>query len=79
MLAVTSITNHFVIQRQIELCFDRRERYNYLKGFTGTLVRNMGKGMVLYCIYYKYFDWMYRREVEDQFEKKQVHILPKYY
>ena len=80
MLGLTSATNHFAVQRQIELWFDVKTRYKYLKGFVGTLLRNMSKGMLLYYIYFRYFDWLIAKEIENQFEKRQVHnILPNYY
>ena len=40
----------------------------------------MSKGMLLYYIYFRYFDWLIAKEIENQFEKRQVHnILPNYY
>lgn len=80
VLALTNATNHFAVQRQIELCFDLKSRYRYWKGFGGSLLRNMGKGLLLYLIYFKYFDWITIRAIEDMYTRKKQHnVLPSYY
>jgi hypothetical protein len=35
-----------------------KKRINFTKGLFGTYLRNVGKGMLLYAIYFKYFDWL---------------------
>lgn len=63
VLSLTSFTNHFATQRQIELCFDLPSRFKYSKGLLGSYLRNTGKGMLLYSVYFKYFDWLMSRKI----------------
>jgi hypothetical protein len=58
VLSLTSFTNHYAVQRQVELCFDLKTRLKFTKGLLGTYLRNTGKGMLLYAVYFKYFDWL---------------------
>jgi hypothetical protein len=58
VLSLTSFTNHFAVQRQIELCFDLKTRFKFTKGLLGSYLRNTGKGLFLYYLYYKYFGWL---------------------
>lgn len=79
VVGATSFTQHWAVQRQVELCLGL-PRIDYLRGLWGTLLRNMGKGVGLYAFYLQYFEWRARREVEGEFAKRQVHnVLPAYY
>ena len=67
---MTSFTNHYAVQRQIQLCFDLKKRINFTKGLFGTYLRNTGKGMLLYAIYFKYFDWLAAKAIQNQYQKR---------
>lgn len=80
VLGLTNTTNHFAVQRQVELCFNMQSRIRYWKGFAASLVRNMSKGMILYYCYYKYFEWMMTRSLDEMSSQhKGATVLPAYY
>ncbi len=40
----------------------------------------MGKGMLLYYIYFKYCDWLHEKVIEQTYTRKKTHnVLPEYY
>lgn len=60
-LLATSFASHYAVQRQLEVCFDLKKRFKYSKGLVGTILRNTFKGMVLYGVYFLYFELKMKR------------------
>ena len=63
VLGVTSFIQHWANQRQVEQSLSLAEKIPYSRGLIGTVLRHSCRGMLLYCSYFAYFNYLARAEL----------------